>query len=132
MSMVDPISDMLTRLRNAKSQGFATVEMPASRLKTEILKILKKEGFIKNFVVRKRKGHNVLKVYLKYSDEGESSFDYVQRVSKPGRRVYVDKKSIPLVAGGMGIAVMSTSQGVMTGHEARRRQIGGEVICNIW
>ncbi len=132
MAMVDPISDMLTRMRNAKDQSFATVEMPASRMKMEILKMLKKEGFIRNFVVRKRKGHNVLKVYLKYTDEGVPSFDYITRISKPGRRVYVDKNNIPLVAGGMGITVVSTSQGIMTGHEARRRKIGGEVVCNIW
>jgi len=132
MTMSDPISDMLTRLRNAKDKNFATVELPASRTKTEVLKILKKEGYIRNYVVRKRGGHNKLKVFLKYTDEGVPSFDYIERVSKPSRRVYVDKRNIPMVAGGMGTAILSTSKGMMSDKDAREQGVGGEVVCQLW
>ena len=132
MTMVDPISDMLTRIRNAKNQNFATVEFPASRMKSEILKIMKREGYIRNYVVRKRGGHNRLKVFLKYTEEGEPSFDNLQRISRPGCRVYVDSRNIPMVAGGMGTAIMSTSKGLMTDKDAREQGIGGEVLCRMW
>lgn len=123
---------MFTRLRNAKDQKFATTELPASRLKAEILKLLKREGYIRNYVVRKRGGHNRLKVFLKYTEAGDPSFDKIERVSKPGRRVYVAKNEIPRVAGGMGTAILSTSSGLITDVEARRMGLGGELICKIW
>jgi len=130
--MTDPIGDMLTRLRNAQNQKFETVEFPASRVKLDILKILKEEGYIKNFAVRKRKSFNVIKVFLKYTPEGQPSFEKMIRVSKPGRRIYIDSKSIPTIAGGAGLAVVSTSQGIMGSNEARTRRLGGELICKIW
>ena len=132
MTMVDPISDLLTRLRNARNQNFATIELPASRTKIEILKILKNEGYIRNYVVRKRGGHNRLKVFLKYTEDGEPAFDNIQRMSSPGRRIYVGTKDIPRVAGGMGTAIISTSKGMMTDKTAREQGIGGEVVCQLW
>lgn len=132
MSMTDTIADMLTRLRNGASQQFASVDMPASRMKVEILKLLKREGYIKNFVTRKRRSFNVLKVYLKYTEDGVCAFEKIMRVSKPGCRVYVDKKNIPIVAGGNGTAIISTSSGLLTSQEAWKRGLGGEVICKIW
>jgi small subunit ribosomal protein S8 len=131
MSMTDTISDLLTRLRNAKKQKFESVEMPDSRMKQSILKILKSEGYIRNYSVRKRKSYSVIKVLMKYTPEGTPSFDKIDRVSRPGRRVYVDKKSIPTIAGGMGVAIISTPQGLMTSKEARKRGVGGELICKI-
>jgi len=115
MSINDPIADM-----------------PSSSLKVEVLKILKREGYIKNFVTRKRKTFNVLKVYMKYTESGECAFESIQRTSTPGRRVYVDKKNIPLVAGGYGTAVISSSRGLLTSQEAYKRGIGGEVLCQIY
>ena len=132
MSINDPIADMLTRIRNAARAGHATVDMPASRLKVEVLKILKREGYIKNFVTRKRKAFNVLKVYMKYTEDGDCAFELIERVSKPGRRVYVDKNCIPIVAGGYGTAIISTSRGLLTSQEAFRRGVGGELLCKIY
>jgi len=132
MSVNDPIADMLTRIRNGAKQKFASVDMPASRMKMEVLKILKREGYIKNFVTRKRKSYNMLKVYLKYSETGECSFEKIERVSTPGRRTYVDKKTIPIVAGGNGTAIISTSRGLLTSQEAAKRGLGGEVVMRIW
>ena len=106
--------------------------MPASRLKVEVLKILKREGYIKNFVTRKRKTFNVLKVYMKYAEDGQCAFEAIERISTPGRRVYVDKKTIPIVAGGYGTAVISTSRGLLTSQEAFKRGIGGEVLCQVY
>ena len=132
MSINDPIADMLTRIRNAAKAGHATADMPASRLKVEVLKILKREGYIKNFVTRKRKTFNVLKVYMKYAEDGECAFERIDRVSTPGRRMYVDKKTIPIVAGGYGTAIISTSRGLLTSQEAFKRGIGGEILCKIY
>jgi small subunit ribosomal protein S8 len=131
MSVNDTIADMLTRIRNGAKQKFATVDMPASRMKVEVLKILKREGYVKNFVTRKRKSFNILKVYLKYTEQGECAFDTITRVSTPGRRIYVDKKNIPIVAGGFGTAIISTSRGLLTSQEAFKKGLGGEVICKI-
>jgi len=130
--MTDPIADMLTRMRNASRQSFEFTEIPASQSKQNVLSILKREGYIKNFAVRKRKNFNVIKVFLKYTPEGEPAFERIERVSKPSRRVYVSKEEIPLIAGGMGMAVISTSLGVMSSQEARKKGVGGEVICQIW
>ncbi|MFA6451492.1 MAG: 30S ribosomal protein S8 [bacterium] len=129
--MTDTTSDLLTRLRNAKKQKFESVEMPDSRVKQSILKILKSEGYIRNYSVRKRKSFGVIKVLMKYTPEGEPSFDKIDRISKPGRRIYVDKNNIPTIAGGMGTAIISTSQGMMTTTEAKKRGVGGELICKI-
>jgi small subunit ribosomal protein S8 len=132
MSINDPIADMLTRIRNGARQKFNTVDMPASRLKVEVLKILKREGYIKNFVTRKRKAYNILKVYLKYAEDGTCAFEKLDRVSTPGRRVYVDKNTIPIVAGGYGMAVISTSRGLLTSQEAHKKGVGGEVLCRVY
>ena len=123
--MTDPIADMLTRIRNANTALHDQVEMPASGLKTEVARVLKDQGYITDFELRDGRVGQDLVIRLKYSSD-------LQRVSKPGRRVYADKGTIPRVLGGMGVAVLSTSQGVITGHEARRRGIGGEVICSVW
>ena len=132
MSVSDPIADMLTRIRNAIMMGHAMVAMPSSNLKVAIAKILKEEGYIKNFKIIKDKKQGVLRVYLKYDDINRPLINGLQRVSKPSRRVYAGKEEIPQVLGGLGIAVVSTSRGVMTDREARRLGIGGEVLCTIW
>ena len=131
MSMTDTISDLLTRLRNARKQKFESIEMPDSRMKQNILKILKSEGYIRNYSVRKRKSYNLIKVFMKYTPEGEPAFEKIERISRPGRRTYVDKNRIPVVAGGMGTAIISTPQGLMTSKEAKKRGVGGELICKI-
>lgn len=133
MTMTDPIADMLTRIRNAVSARHDVVSMPASKLKVEIAKILKNEGYIKDFelqdvdTVKKS-----LKVSLRYAQKRESVLHGLQRVSKPGLRVYVQRREIPRVYGGLGIAIMSTPQGVMTGQQAWRNHVGGEVLCYVW
>jgi small subunit ribosomal protein S8 len=132
MSMVDPIADLLTRIRNGNAARFPFVEVPQSRLKGEVIKLLKREGYIRNYSYRRRQTHMVLKVYLKYTDSGEKAFNNLQQVSRPGRRVYVGKDELPLVAGGLGTAIVSTSHGLMTSKEARNRGVGGEVICYVW
>jgi small subunit ribosomal protein S8 len=130
--MTDPIADMLTRLRNANTALHDQVEMPASGLKAEVARVLKDQGYISDFELREGRVGQDLVIRLKYSSDRRRVISGLERVSKPGRRVYVDKTSIPRVLGGMGVAVLSTSQGVITGHEARRRGIGGEVICSVW
>jgi small subunit ribosomal protein S8 len=130
--LTDPIADMLTRIRNANMALHDTVEMPGSTMKAEVARVLKDEGYIVDYELRDAEVGTELVVRLKYSRDRRRVISGVQRVSKPGRRVYVDRKSIPRILGGMGISVSSTSQGVITGHEARRRGIGGEVICSVW
>jgi small subunit ribosomal protein S8 len=130
--MTDVISDMLTRIRNAISVKTDKVDIPASRLKIEIAKILKEEGFIKSYKIIKDKKQGVLRINLKYTQEGDSFITNLKRISKPGRRVYVSKDKIPHVMGGLGIAILTTSQGVMTDKECRQKGIGGEVICYVW
>ena len=130
--LTDPIADMLTRIRNANMALHDSVEMPGSTMKAEVAHVLKDEGYITDFELRDADVGTELVVRLKYSRDRRRVISGVQRVSKPGRRVYVDRVSIPRVLGGMGIAVLSTSQGIITGHEARRRGIGGEVICSVW
>lgn len=132
MSMTDPISDFLTRIRNATRAKHARVEIPASRLKGEIAKILRDQGYISDvkFVEDGRQG--LLRIYLKYNDDSDPVIEGLQRVSTPGRRVYAKKGEIPRVLGGFGVVVLSTSHGVITGSEARQRGIGGEVLCQIW
>jgi len=132
MSMSDPIADMLTRIRNAGKAKFNSVDIPGSKLKTELAKTLKDEGFIKNYKFLKDNKQGILRVYLKYG-QGESNVIIgLERVSKPSRRVYVKSKDIKPVLNGMGIAILSTSKGIMTDKRARNENAGGEILCNIW
>lgn len=131
MTVTDPIADMLTRIRNAIMVRRDTVLIPASRMKLAITKILKDEGFISDYEVLRDKPHRTIKIYLKYGDQNQPVLTGLERVSKPGLRVYVDQKEIPRVAGGLGIAIISTSKGVMTGQEAWRQGIGGELLCYV-
>ncbi len=130
--MTDPIADMLTRIRNANTALHDAVEMPGSTMKADVARVLKDQGYISDFELREGRVGTDLIVKLKYSRDRRRVISGIKRVSKPGRRVYVDRTSIPKVLGGMGISVISTSQGVITGHEARRRGIGGEVVCSVW
>ena len=130
--MTDPIADMLTRIRNANTALHDAVEMPGSKLKAEVARVLKDQGYITGYELRDAEVGTELVIRLKYSRDRRRVISGLERVSKPGRRVYVDRTEIPRVLGGMGVAVLSTSQGVITGHEARRRGIGGEVICSVW
>ena len=134
MSMTDPIADMLTRIRNGIQSHHDRVEMPSSKLKVEVAKILKAEGFISNYKVMEEDGkpQPSLRVYLKYSDDGEPVIHGIERVSRPGRRVYRGKEEIPKVLGGLGLAIVSTSKGVLSGAEAARTGVGGEVLCQVW
>jgi small subunit ribosomal protein S8 len=131
--MSDPISDMLTRIRNAARGRQPRVDMPASRLKIEIARILKEEGYISTYkVVEETKAKKTLRVFLKYTSGRRNVISDLQRVSRPGRRVYVGKTEIKAVMGGTGINILSTPQGVMTGHSARRAGLGGEILCEVW
>ena len=130
MSMSDPIADMLTRIRNANSAYHEKVEMPASTVKAAVLNILKEEGFVKNF--ESVNNGKTLKVTLKYGSNREKVISGIKRISKPGLRVYAKKEELPRVLGGLGIAVISTSQGVMSDKTARKLGLGGEVIAYVW
>jgi small subunit ribosomal protein S8 len=132
MAMSDPISDMLTRMRNGLRAKHSKVDIPASRLKAEIARILREEGFVSNFKVVEESGKSVLRVYLRYAPTKEAVISHLERVSKPGCRVYVEKNRIPKVLGGLGINILTTSRGIMTGKTARREGVGGEVLCNVW
>lgn len=131
MAVSDPIADMLTRIRNAVMVRHDSVLIPASRMKLSIAKILKEEGFISDYEVIRGKPHRIIKIHLKYSDKKQPVLSGLERVSKPGLRVYVDRKEIPRVAGGLGIAIISTSKGLMTGQQAWRQGIGGELLCYV-
>jgi small subunit ribosomal protein S8 len=130
--LTDPIADILTRIRNANLALHDSVEMPGSSMKAEVARVLRDEGYIVDYELRDAEVGTELVVRLKYDRDRRRVISGIQRVSKPGRRVYVDRASIPRILGGMGISVLSTSQGVITGHEARRRGIGGEVVCSVW
>jgi len=133
MAMTDPVADMLTRIRNANMAQKGTVDIPTSKLKAKVAEILKEEGFIKN--CKEIKGGNpqgILRLQLKYGPDGEKVITGLKRISKPGMRVYAKKDEIPRVLGGLGIAIISTSQGVVTDREARKMDLGGEVICYVW
>lgn len=132
MNVSDPIADLLTRIRNALMVRHEYVVIPASRTKIAITSILKEEGFIAGYEVLKDSPQRSIKVQLKYTGKKEPVVTGLQRVSKPGLRLYVKKEEIPRVYGGMGIAILSTSQGVMTGRQAWRKGVGGEVLCHIW
>ena len=128
----DPIADMLTRIRNAIMARHDFVLVPASRMKLSIARTLKEEGFINDYEVLRGKPHRVIKIYLKYDENNQSVLSGLERVSKPGLRMYVQRKEIPRVFGGLGIAIMSTPKGVMTGQQAWRQEVGGELLCYIW
>lgn len=130
--MTDPIADMLTRIRNAAQAKHAKVDMPSSRLKSEIARILKDEGYISHFKTSDESGRSTLTVFLKYGPKGEQVISNIERVSRPGCRVYVSKTEIPRVLGGLGINILTTSHGIMTGKEARKQGFGGELLCNIY
>jgi len=132
MAVSDPIADMLTRIRNAIMAKHNSVLVPSSRIKLSIARILKEEGFINDYEVLKGKPHRVIKIILKYSDNNRPVISGLEKVSKPGLRVYVERKEIPRVYGGLGIAIVSTSKGVKTGHQAWRQGIGGELLCYVW
>ena len=131
-TVTDPIGDMLARIRNGGMAEHEKVDIPASRLRVRLAEILKEEGFIKNFRLIEDRKQGVLRVYLKYGSGQERVITGLRRVSKPGRRLYVTADKIPSVLGGMGVAILSTSRGVMTDRESRKLQVGGEVLCYVW
>jgi small subunit ribosomal protein S8 len=132
MRLTDPVADMLTRLRNALHARHQKVDVPASKLKAEIARILKEEGYIANFKPAEEEGHKVLRIYLKYGANNEGAISNVERVSRPGCRVYVRRTEIPRVLGGLGINILTTPKGVMTGRQARKQGLGGELLCQVW
>ena len=132
MAMSDPIADMLTRIRNAGKAKFNSIDIPGSKLKTELARVLKDEGFIRNYKFIKDNKQGILRVYLKYDEEQAHIIIGLERVSKPSRRFYVKSKDIKPVLNGMGIAILSTSKGIVTDKKARSDNLGGEILCNIW
>ena len=131
MSLTDPVADFLARIRNAIRARHQKLDVPASKLKTEIARILKEEGYISNYKTQEEEGKLVLRVYLKYGG-AEAAIRDLARISRPGCRVYVGRDDIPSVLGGLGINILSTSRGVMTGRDARRLGIGGEILCRVY
>lgn len=130
--LTDTVADMLTRLRNANMALHDTVEMPSSKLRVEIARVLQEEGYIASYEVQDAGVGKTLVVNLKYDKQRRRVISGLKRISRPGKRVYADRTNIPRIIGGMGIAIMSTSSGVISGHEAVRRGIGGEVLCSVW
>ena len=131
-AVTDPVADMLTRIRNGIRARHSRVEMPSSNLKVEIARILKDEGYIGNYKLAEEGRKKTLRISLRYDGEGVSVISALERISKPGRRVYVGSKEVPKVLGGMGVAILTTPRGVMTGKAARHAHVGGELICNVW
>lgn len=132
MAISDPIADMLTRIRNAGKAKFNSVDIPGSKLKTELAKVLKDEGYIRNYKFIKDNKQGILRLYLKYSEKGSHNILNLMRISKPSKRVYVKSKDIKQVYSGMGVAILSTSKGIITDKRARKENIGGEILCNVW
>ena len=132
MRLTDPVADMLTRIRNAIRSRHQKVDIPTSKLKSEIARILKEEGFIANFKPTEEEGHKVLRIYLKYGQDNNAAIANLQRISRPGCRVYVGRNEIPRVLGGLGINILTTPKGVMTGRQARKQGLGGEILCEVW
>jgi small subunit ribosomal protein S8 len=130
--MTDPIADMLTRIRNASKAKQEKVDIPSSKLKIEIAKILKDEGYVKNVKLVKDRRQGLIRVYLKYAEGEMPVIQGLKRISKPGRRVYAGNDSIPKVLAGLGTAIMSTPKGIQTGKQAKKDNVGGEVICHVW
>lgn len=132
MGMTDPIADMLTRVRNGSSAKFSKVDIPASKIKIQIARILKDEGYIKNFKVIKDNRQGLLRLYLKFDEKNQQVLSSIQRVSRPSRRTYAKKDAIPKVLNGLGLSILTTSKGVMTERDARKQGVGGEIICTVW
>ena len=132
MSMTDPIADMLTRIRNANHVSHEKLEVPASKIKEEMARTLKKEGYIKHYKVVQDRKQGILKIYLRYGPKKEKIISGLKRISKSGRRVYVQKKDIPRPFGGLGIAILSTPLGILTDEECRKKNVGGEILCYVW
>jgi small subunit ribosomal protein S8 len=132
MSMTDPVSDLLTRIRNATSVRHDRMDIPASKMKLEIAKILKQEGYIRTFKMIEEGPQGTIRIYLKYADDGEPVIHGLRRISRPGRRVYRGAGKLDKVRNGLGVAVISTNRGVVTDEQARGLQVGGEVLCEIW
>ena len=132
MAITDPIADLLTRIRNAGKAKFSSVDVPGSKLKMEIVRILKDEGFIRNYKFLKDGKQGILRIYLKYGPSQKSVIFGMKRISTPGRRMFIGSKDIKPVYNGLGIAILSTSKGVMTDARARKENVGGELLCNIW
>ena len=130
-AVTDPIADMLTRIRNGIQARHPRVDIPSSKLKVEVARILKEEGYISNFKVGDEGKKKVLKVFLKYATDGTNAIASIDRISKPGRRVYVDSKSVPRILGGLGVSILTTPRGVLTGKAARKAGVGGEVLCSV-
>jgi small subunit ribosomal protein S8 len=130
--VTDPIGDLLVRLRNGARRHHEVVTVPASRLKREVLRVLQSEGFIQGVEQALEDGHPVLKIQLRYIEEGQSMITGMERISKPGCRVYVGRKEIPKVRNGIGVSILSTSKGVMTDRESRHAGLGGEILCSVW
>ena len=132
MSMTDPIADMLTRIRNGIQARHERVDVPHSKLKAQIARILRDQGFIANYKKVEEGPQGLIRIYLKYTPEGEPAIHGIERISRPGRRVYRNKTTIPRPLGGLGLAIVSTSRGVLSGDEAIRTGVGGEVLCQVW
>ena len=132
MSMTDPIADMLTRIRNAQRASHELVNIPSSKLKINVAKVLKSEGYIKNFRIISDGQHRFIRIFLKYDKEGAAIIEGIKRVSKPGCRVYAGSDEVPKVLNGYGINILSTSKGLMTDNEAKKMGVGGEILCAVW
>ncbi|RZU40652.1 30S ribosomal protein S8 [Edaphobacter modestus] len=132
MNLTDPVADFLTRIRNSIRARHQKLDVPASKLKAEIARILKDEGYIANYKATEENGQKVIRVYLKYGTNNEAAIRDLQRVSRPGCRVYVGRDEIRRVQGGLGISIITTPKGVMTGRQARREGVGGEILCEVW
>lgn len=132
MGMTDPVADMLTRVRNASGAKFAKVDIPSSKLKVQIARIFKDEGYIKNFKVIKDNRQGILRIYLRYDEKNRGVIQWLVRVSRPSRRVYAGNDAIPKILNGLGISILSTSKGILTDREARKQGVGGEIMCSLW
>ena len=132
MSFTDPVADFLARIRNAIRARHPKLDVPVSKLKLEMARILKEEGYIANFKPVEEEGRRLLRVYLKYDGKNDAAISNLNRISRPGCRVYVGRNEIPRVLGGLGIVILTTPKGVMTGQQARKQGVGGEVLCEIW
>lgn len=132
MSLTDPVADFLARIRNAIRARHPKLDVPASKLKLEMARILKEEGYVANYKAVEEDGRKLLRVYLKYGDNNDAAISNLARVSRPGCRVYVGRNEIPRVLGGLGIVILTTPKGVMTGSQARKQGVGGEILCQVW
>jgi len=132
MAMSDPIADMLTRIRNAAKAKFNSVDIPGSKLKTELAKVLREEGFIRNYKFLNDGKQGIIRIYMKYGKDQDCAILGLERISKPSRRMYVKGKDVKPVLNGMGISILSTPDGIMTDKQARKRNVGGEILCNVW